>query len=129
VISAVAPRADLADLPGYVPGGKILNAMILAGDEVPYAPPPTVSALGFDEGQIAIGSESVRLCEQLVQEMCTADNDVVFGRRSFEANLIVTRVVEALRRAVRLSSGCRWITIGMSVEHIAFRAAARAFPD
>ncbi len=128
----VAPRADLADLPGYVPGGKVPDAIILASNEVAYAPPPTVvaalceaatgvnrypdtgastltarlsSALGFGQDQIAIGCGSVSLCQQLVQAMCTAGNEVVFGWRSFEAYPIVTQVVGARRRAVPLTSG------------------------
>ena len=127
----ITPRADLADLPDYVPGHKISGAIILASNEVAYAPPPGVvaaicdaamgvnrypdmsmstltariaSARGVDQDQIAVGCGSVSLCQQLVQTMCTADNEVVFGWRSFEAYPIVVQVVGARRRSVPLTA-------------------------
>jgi histidinol-phosphate aminotransferase len=120
-------RADLDQLPAYVPGRSITGAIKLASNEVAAGPLPSVvaaiAAAGaevnrypdshadalvarlaqrFDvaEDQLAVGCGSVTLCQQLLQATCTHADDVVFGWRSFEAYPILTQVVGA--RAVRV---------------------------
>lgn len=115
-------RADLAQLPGYVPGRSIPGAIKLASNEVSAGPLPSVVAaiaeaatgvnrypdsganalacrlaerFAVSETHLAIGCGSVSLCQQLVQATCTDGDEVVFGWRSFEAYPIVTQVVGA----------------------------------
>ncbi|MBO0840663.1 MAG: histidinol-phosphate transaminase [Sciscionella sp.] len=115
-------RPDLAALPSYVPGRAIPGAIKLASNEVAAGPLPSVwqaiaaagaeinrypdtaaSALvdrlarrfAVDAERIAVGCGSVTLCQQLVQATCTADDEVLFGWRSFEAYPILTKVVGA----------------------------------
>jgi histidinol-phosphate aminotransferase len=119
-------RADLEQLPNYVPGRTIAGAIKLASNEVAAGPLPSVvaaiAAAGveinrypdshsgalvtrlaarFDVAtdQLSVGCGSVTLCQQLLQATCTAQDEVVFGWRSFEAYPILTQVVGA--RAVR----------------------------
>ncbi|HYS36714.1 MAG TPA: pyridoxal phosphate-dependent aminotransferase [Pseudonocardiaceae bacterium] len=120
-------RADLEQLPNYVPGRTIAGAIKLASNEVAAGPLPSVvaaiAAAGvevnrypdshsgalvtrlaarFDvaEDQLSVGCGSVTLCQQLLQASCTSADEVVFGWRSFEAYPILTQVVGA--RAVRV---------------------------
>jgi histidinol-phosphate aminotransferase len=128
----VRPRADLDQLPGYVPGRTIPGAIKLASNEVSAGPLPSVveaisqaasgvnrypdtgasalvsrlaTWLRLDEEQLAVGCGSVSLCQQLVQATCTESDEVVFGWRSFEAYPIITQVVGAQQRRVPLTAG------------------------
>ncbi|MCO1581320.1 histidinol-phosphate transaminase [Crossiella sp. SN42] len=130
----VRVRADLAAMPDYVPGRKIAGAINLASNEVSYPPPAAIVAavseaaasvhrypamgsedlitrvaesFGVDAAQVAIGCGSVALCQQLVQALCTAQDEVLFAWRSFEAYPIVTQVVGAIRHTVPLAPGYR----------------------
>jgi histidinol-phosphate aminotransferase len=120
-------RADLDQLPAYVPGRTIAGAIKLASNEVSAGPLPSVVAaiaaagaevnrypdshadalvtrlaqrFGVTTDQLAVGCGSVTLCQQLLQATCTPSDDVVFPWRSFEAYPILTQVVGA--RAVRI---------------------------
>lgn len=115
-------RADLAQLPDYVPGRSIPGAIKLASNEVSAGPLPSVVAaiseaatgvnrypdsgasalvarlaerFAVGETHLAVGCGSVTLCQQLVQATCTDADEVVFGWRSFEAYPIITQVVGA----------------------------------
>lgn len=126
-----SPRADLASLPPYVPGQTVPGAIKLASNETPLGPLPSVSqaiaeatksvnrypdmgafallerladGLGFRREQISIGCGSVSLCQQVVQAMCTDEDEVVFPWRSFEAYPILTQVVGAGPHPVPLDS-------------------------
>jgi histidinol-phosphate aminotransferase len=128
----VTVRADLADIPDYVPGRKIPGAIVLSSNEVSTAPPASVLAAiaeaaaevnrypamacddlmtavsaryGVDASRIAIGCGSVSLCQQLIQAMCTEGDEVVFGWRSFEAYPILTQIVGARQHTVPLTAG------------------------
>jgi histidinol-phosphate aminotransferase len=128
----VRTRADLDQLPGYVPGRTIPGAIKLASNEVSAGPLPSVveaisqaaagvnrypdnsaaalvsrlaTRLNVDPGRIAVGCGSVSLCQQLVQATCTENDEVVFGWRSFEAYPIITQVVGARQRRVPLGPG------------------------
>lgn len=127
----VRTRADLDELPGYVAGRTIDGSIKLASNEVSGGPLPGVrdtiaraasevnrypdisvnqltqalsARLDVPESLLAIGCGSVALCEQLVQAMCTAEDEVVFPWRSFEAYPIITRVVGAKQVQVPLTS-------------------------
>ncbi|OLF08118.1 histidinol-phosphate transaminase [Actinophytocola xinjiangensis] len=131
---ALTVRADLANLPDYVPGRKIPGAVILSSNEVSTPAPPSVLAaiadaatevnrypqmanddlmartsayLGVPEERIAIGCGSVSLCQQLIQAMCTEGQEVVFAWRSFEAYPIVTHIAGARGVRVPLTSDYR----------------------
>jgi histidinol-phosphate aminotransferase len=130
----VRTRADLDQLPGYVPGRTIPGAIKLASNEVSAGPLPSVveaisqaaagvnrypdnSAaalvsrlagwLDVDQGRVAVGCGSVSLCQQIVQATCTGADEVIFAWRSFEAYPIITQVVGAGQRRVPLGPGHR----------------------
>lgn len=127
----VRTRADLAQLPGYVPGRTIPGAIKLASNEVSVGPLPSVrdaiadsanavnrypdtaattlvtriaARFGVDEDHVAVGCGSVSLCQQLIQATCGDGDEVVFGWRSFEAYPILTQVVGAVPRQVPLTA-------------------------
>lgn len=127
-------RADLANLPDYIPGRKIPGAIVLSSNEVSTPTPPSVLAamaeaaeaanrypqmanddllartsayVGVPEERLAIGCGSVSLCQQLVQAMCTDGQEVVFAWRSFEAYPIVTQIAGAVSVRVPLTADYR----------------------
>ncbi|MPZ82926.1 MAG: histidinol-phosphate transaminase [Actinophytocola sp.] len=127
-------RADLANLPDYIPGRKIPGAIVLSSNEVSTPTPPSVLAamaeaaaganrypqmanddllartsayVGVPEERLAIGCGSVSLCQQLVQAMCTDGQEVVFAWRSFEAYPIVTQIAGAVPVRVPLTADYR----------------------
>ncbi|OLR91420.1 histidinol-phosphate transaminase [Actinokineospora bangkokensis] len=129
---SVRTRADLAALPGYVPGRTVPGAVKLASNEVSLGPLPSVVAaiaeaagqvnrypdsgatavvaelaarLGVRESQVSVGCGSVTLCQQLVQATCGESDVVVFPWRSFEAYPIITQVVGAQQVRVPLTAG------------------------
>jgi histidinol-phosphate aminotransferase len=120
-------RADIADLPSYVPGRKIPGAIVLSSNEVSTPAPQSVldamrdaaadvnrypqmanddvlartaAYLGVAEDRVAIGAGSVALAQQFLQAMCVPGQEVVFAWRSFEAYPIITQIVGA--RGVRV---------------------------
>ncbi|SFT03519.1 histidinol-phosphate transaminase [Saccharopolyspora flava] len=127
---SVRTRADLEQLPPYVAGRTVPGSIKLASNEVSAGPlPSAVAAINEAASQvhrypdmgvgaltealaahydvaperIAVGCGSVALCEQLVQATCTADDEVVFPWRSFEAYPIITQVVGARQVKVPLT--------------------------
>ncbi|MEV0698431.1 histidinol-phosphate transaminase [Saccharopolyspora sp. NPDC050389] len=127
----VRTRADLDQLPAYVAGRTIPGSIKLASNEVSEGPLPSAVAainqaagevhrypdmgvglltealaarFGVDPERIAVGCGSVALCEQLVQATCTAEDEVIFPWRSFEAYPIITHVVGAKQVRVPLTS-------------------------
>ncbi|HWM04177.1 MAG TPA: histidinol-phosphate transaminase [Actinophytocola sp.] len=124
---ALSVRADLANLPDYVPGRKIPGAIVLSSNEASTPTPASVLAaiaeasveanrypqmanddllarlstyLGVPVERLAIGCGSVSMCQQFVQAMCTEGQEVVFAWRSFEAYPIITQITGA--RGVRV---------------------------
>jgi histidinol-phosphate aminotransferase len=120
-------RADIADLPDYVPGRKVPGAIVLSSNEVSTRAPQavldaiaaaagdvnrypqmanddllarTATYLGVPEDQVSIGAGSVSLAQQFIQAMCTEGQEVVFAWRSFEAYPIITQIAGA--RGVRV---------------------------
>jgi histidinol-phosphate aminotransferase len=112
-------RPVLETLPAYVPGRTVPGAVKLASNESPQAPLPHVLAriaeaateinrypdngaaqltaalagrYGVAAEQVAVGCGSVSLCTQLVQAVADADEEVVYGWRSFEAYPIIAAV-------------------------------------
>jgi histidinol-phosphate aminotransferase len=112
-------RPILGSLPAYVPGRTMLGAIKLASNETPYPLLPHVvervaaavvdanrypdngsveltsaiaAKFGIDADRVAVGCGSVSLCTQLVQAVADADDEVVYGWRSFEAYPIITAV-------------------------------------
>ncbi len=137
---ALTVRADLANLPDYIPGRKIPGAIVLSSNEVSTPTPPSVLAaiadaaadanrypqmanddllartseyVGVSEERLAIGCGSVSLCQQLIQAMCTEGQEVVFAWRSFEAYPIVTQIAGAQGVKVPLTSDYRHDLDGM----------------
>jgi histidinol-phosphate aminotransferase len=133
-------RADLDELPGYVPGRTIPGAIKLASNEVSLGPLPSVVAAIAEAGRavnrypdsgatalvarlarrfdvpadhLAVGCGSVTLCQQLLQATCTERDDVLFGWRSFEAYPIITKVVGARVNGVPLTPDHRLDTEAM----------------
>jgi histidinol-phosphate aminotransferase len=123
-------RADLDQIPAYVAGRSVAGATKLASNEVSAGPLPTVEEairraatevhrypdngctklvealsrrLDVAPESLSIGCGSAALCQQLVQVMCTPDDEVVFPWRSFEAYPIITRVHGATPVPVALS--------------------------
>ncbi|AKK03688.1 histidinol-phosphate transaminase [Corynebacterium epidermidicanis] len=122
-------RADLANLPAYVPGKRAENAIKLSSNETLQPPLPsaveamqTAAAganrypdmgaielrtalaehLGLTLDNVAVGTGSSALCQQLVQITCTAADEIVFPWRSFEAYPLFAQVVGAKPVAVPL---------------------------
>lgn len=127
-------RADLADLPAYVPGKKLPNAVKLSSNEVAH--PPLVAAqeamaqaatevnrypdlaavelrtalaehLELEVAQVAVGNGSSALCQQLVQIAAGVGDEVIFPWRSFEAYPIFAQVVGATPVAIPLDDAGR----------------------
>lgn len=115
-------RPDLIDIPAYVPGAQLGDALMLSSNEVSQGPLPSVleamsascaqanrypdmgasalkqaiaSHVGTQPAQVAVGTGSSALCQQLVQITSAPGDDIVFAWRSFEAYPIFARVVGA----------------------------------
>jgi histidinol-phosphate aminotransferase len=115
-------RADLSQLPAYVPGRTVPGAIKLASNEVPYGPLPGVAEavaeaaasmhrypdmgavalrealserLGVAADRIATGCGSVALAEHLVTATCRDGDEIVFAWRSFEAYPIIAAAAAA----------------------------------
>ncbi|RJQ77442.1 histidinol-phosphate transaminase [Pseudonocardiaceae bacterium YIM PH 21723] len=128
----VRTRADLAQLPLYVPGRTIEGAIKLASNEVSAGPLPSVveaitaaatsvnrypdsagtaliaklaGRLGVTTDEVAIAAGSVQLCQQLVQATCTTEDEMLHAWRSFEAYPLVAAVVGASSVQVPLTDG------------------------
>ena len=113
-------RADLADLPAYIPGRKIPGAIVLSSNEVSTRAPESVLAaiaaaaadvnrypqmanddvlvrtaeyLGVPEDRVTIGAGSVAIAQQFLQAICTEGQEVLYAWRSFEAYPIITQMV------------------------------------
>jgi histidinol-phosphate aminotransferase len=112
-------RPMLSSLPAYVPGRSVPGAIKLASNETPYPPlPHVVSCIAaaaaevnrypdnfsteltatlaakydVEVEQVRVGCGSVSLCTQLVQAVADADDEVIYGWRSFEAYPIIAAV-------------------------------------
>jgi histidinol-phosphate aminotransferase len=115
-------RADLDELPAYIPGRSAPGAIKLASNEVPYGPlPGVVEAIaeaaagshrypdmgavalrmalgeryGVDPDRIATGCGSVALTEHLLRAACLPGDEVVYSWRSFEAYPIIAATTAA----------------------------------
>ena len=127
-------RADIAEIPSYIPGKRLADALKLSSNEVTHPPlPGAVAAMAEaaaaanrypDMGatdlvhaiakhlklrpeQVAVGCGSSALCQQLVQITCTTGDEVVFPWRSFEAYPIFARVAGATPKPVPLTADHR----------------------
>ena len=133
-------RPDLSSLPAYVPGKRQVDALKLSSNEATQPPlPAAVDAmaaaaaganrypdmgavairealaehLGVAFEQVAVGTGSSALCQQLVQVTCADGDEVVFPWRSFEAYPIFAQVHGATPVAIPLKDE------GMDLEAIA----------
>lgn len=115
-------RADLDDLPVYVPGKTFPGAVKLASNEVTPGPLPSVQAaiadaaasanrypdngmvdltaalakqLGVTPEEVQVGCGSVILCQNLILVTSRPGDEVLFGWRSFETYPLATRLVGA----------------------------------
>lgn len=127
-------RADIAEIPSYVPGKRLADALKLSSNEVTHPPLPAAVAamaeaataanrypdmgatdlvhaiakhLRLRPEQVAVGCGSSALCQQLVQITCATGDEVVFPWRSFEAYPIFARVAGATPRSVPLTADHR----------------------
>ena len=124
-------RADISEIPSYVPGKRLADALKLSSNEVAHPPLPAAVAamaeaattanrypdmgatdlvhtiakhLKLRPEQVAVGCGSSALCQQLVQITCATGDEVVFPWRSFEAYPIFARVAGATPRSVPLTA-------------------------
>ncbi|MCP1387725.1 histidinol-phosphate transaminase [Corynebacterium sp. TA-R-1] len=124
-------RPDLDQLPAYVPGARNERAVKLSSNESAEAPLPTVTQamadalsgvnrypdmgaselraalaehLGVTVEQVAVGTGSSALCQQLVTAAAGPRDEVVFPWRSFEAYPIFTRIAGATPVPVPLTA-------------------------
>lgn len=115
-------RADLVNLPAYVPGARNEAAIKLSSNEIAEGPLPTVteaitaslstinrypdmgavairealaSHLGVSFEQVTVGTGSSALCQQLVVLAAQPGEEVVFPWRSFEAYPIFAHIAGA----------------------------------
>ena len=113
-------RPDLKAIPAYVAGARNDDALKLSSNEAPPLPEaaaamaeavtkanryPDIAAtalredlaahLGVDPEQVAVGTGSSALCQQLVEIAATPGEEVLFPWRSFEAYPIFAQVVGA----------------------------------
>lgn len=127
-------RADIAEIPSYIPGKRLADALKLSSNEVTHPPLPAAVAamaeaaaaanrypdmgatdlvhaiakhLKLRPEQVAVGCGSSALCQQLVQITCKTGDEVVFPWRSFEAYPIFARVAGATPRPVPLTADHR----------------------
>ncbi len=124
-------RPDLDTIPAYVPGRTFPGAIKLASNETTQGPLPSVrdaiaeaaggvnrypdnratalveslaKKLGVATENVAVGSGSVSLCQEVVQITCGPGDEVLFAWRSFEAYPIVTSVAGATPVLVPLTA-------------------------
>ncbi|MDU0479676.1 histidinol-phosphate transaminase [Staphylococcus chromogenes] len=115
-------REDLSHLPSYQPGKKQVGKLKLSSNEISEGPLPGVvdairqtvaecnrypdmasielrealaAHLGLSADQVAVGTGSSALCQQLVQITCSPGDEVIYAWRSFEAYPIFTKIVGA----------------------------------
>lgn len=127
-------RADISEIPSYVPGKRLADALKLSSNEVTHPPLPAAVAamaeaattvnrypdmgatdlihaiakhLKLRPEQVAVGCGSSALCQQLVQITCKTRDEVVFPWRSFEAYPIFARVAGATPKPVPLTADHR----------------------
>lgn len=127
-------RPDLESLPAYVPGARNERAIKLSSNECAEEPLPSVldamsqalgavnrypdmgavelraalaRHLGVDETQVAVGTGSSALCQQLVTAASGPGDEVVFPWRSFEAYPIFAQIAGATPVAVPLTADHR----------------------
>lgn len=127
-------RPDLDTLPAYVPGVRNERAIKLSSNECAEAPLPSVTEamqaslagvnrypdmgavelrtaladhLGVDADQVAVGTGSSALCQQLVVATSGPGDEVVFPWRSFEAYPIFAQIAGATPVAVPLTADHR----------------------
>ena len=90
---------------------SVALAITQAGQEVNRYPDPSASALvkriasefAVAESSIALGTGSVGVCQQIVQALCDAQDEVIFAWRSFEAYPIITAIAGAVAVRVPLT--------------------------
>ena len=127
-------RPDLKAIPAYVAGARNDDALKLSSNEAAHPPLPEAAAamaeaaaqanrypdiaatalredlaahLGVDQQQVAVGTGSSALCQQLVEIAATPGEEILFPWRSFEAYPIFAQVVGAHPIPVPLSADQR----------------------
>ena len=127
-------RPDLESIPAYVPGARNERAIKLSSNECAEEPLPSVldamsqalgtvnrypdmgatelrtalaKHLGVDAAQVAVGTGSSALCQQLVTATAGPGDQVVFPWRSFEAYPIFAQIAGATPVPVPLTTDHR----------------------
>lgn len=128
------PRTPIRELPAYVPGRRAADKWKLSSNENPAPPSAAVMTaiadaaadvnrypdMGLEEitqaiaafhgvspAQVAVGSGSIAVLEDLLQAYCEAGDEVVFPWRSFEAYPIAVQVTGATAVKVPLTPDAR----------------------
>ena len=87
----------------FNPLPSVVEAIAQAGQDVHRYPDPAVTELvsriaqfcEVPESMVATGTGSVGVCQQIVQALCDAGDEVLFAWRSFEAYPIITAIAGA----------------------------------
>ena len=127
-------RPDLKAIPSYVAGARNDDALKLSSNEAAHPPLPEAAAamaeaaaqanrypdiaatalredlaahLGVEGAQVAVGTGSSALCQQLAEIAATPGDEILFPWRSFEAYPIFAQVVGATPVKVPLTADHR----------------------
>ena len=92
---------------------SVMSVIAKAAESINRYPDPLASELTsllakkleVNESSIALGTGSVGVCQQIVQALCDAGDEVIFAWRSFEAYPIITTIAGAVSVRVPLTEG------------------------
>ena len=96
----------------HTPLPSVLSAIVDAATEINRYPDPFATALtavladkfGVPVEQIATGTGSVGVCQQIIQAVAGAGDEVMFAWRSFEAYPIITMIAGAVNLQIPLTA-------------------------
>ena len=96
----------------HAPLPSVLSAIVDAATEINRYPDPFATALtavlagkfGVPVEQIATGTGSVGVCQQIIQAVAGAGDEVMFAWRSFEAYPIITMIAGAVNLQIPLTA-------------------------
>ena len=96
----------------HAPLPSVLSAIVDAATEINRYPDPFATALtavlagkfGVPVEQIATGTGSVGVCQQIIQAVAGAGDEVMFAWRSFEAYPIITMISGAVNLQIPLTA-------------------------
>jgi len=137
----VHQRATVEQMPAYVQGKSLLNAVKLSSNENPYPPLASVTEVvrdalagfhlypdmgavalreriaarhGVDPAEVSVGAGSVEVAAQLIAASADEGDEVIFPWRSFEAYPILVTIAGATPVAVPLRADERHDLVAMA---------------